>query len=70
MRTIEILDKIHNTYKKVEWDDNMMIIHPLNKEIIILKDMEITGKEITGVIFKEDGNTLILYGIKTKEVDG
>lgn len=70
MSEIEILDKINNTYEKVKRDNNMMLIHPLNKETIILGDMEnIEGKEITGVIFKEDGTTLVLYGNKSEEVD-
>ena len=57
---IELLDKINNTYKKVE-DNIDMVIHPLNKETTFLKDMELEGHKITGVIFKEDGTTLILY---------
>ncbi len=57
---IEILDKINNTYNKVS-DDIDMIIHPLNKETTFIKDMEIPSKRITGVIFKEDGSTMILY---------
>lgn len=61
MQKIEILDKINNTYKKVDRDEDMKVIHPLNKKTIFLKDMELKGEEITGVIFKEDGTTLILY---------
>ena len=59
-KMIELLDKINNTYKKVS-DDIDMVIHPLNNEGTFLKDVEIEGKRITGVIFKEDGSTLILY---------
>ncbi len=57
---IELLDKINNTYKHVS-DDIDMVIHPLNRETTFLKDMELEGHKITGVIFKEDGTTLILY---------
>jgi len=65
---IEILDKINNTYEKVS-ESIDMVIHPLNKETIFLKDVEIEGKNITGVIFKEDGSIIILYGISTSEVE-
>ena len=58
--TIEILDKINLTYDVVS-DDIDMVIHPLNKETTLLKDVELEGMKITGVIFKEDGSTLILY---------
>lgn len=65
---IEILDKINNTYKKVE-DNIDMVIHPLNKEATLKKDMELPSKKITGVIFKEDGSTMILYGnVSTKDL--
>ncbi len=57
---IEILDKINNTYNKVS-NNIDMVIHPLNKEATLLKDMELPSKIITGVIFKEDGTTMILY---------
>ena len=57
---IEILDKINNTYKKVS-NNIDMVIHPLNRETTLIKDMELEGQRITGVIFKEDGSTLILY---------
>ena len=57
---IEILDKINNIYKNVS-DDMDMVIHPLNKETTFLKDMELEGQRITGIIFKEDGTTIILY---------
>ena len=68
MNKIEILDKINNTYEKVEKDLDMLIIHPLNKESYILRDFILEGKKITGVIFSEDGTTMILYGnIKIKK---
>ena len=63
---IEILDKINNTYSKVPFLE--FAIHPLNGQITDLKDMEDEyidlGKIITGVIFKEDGTTMVLYGKK------
>ena len=65
---IEILDKINNTYNKVD-DKIDMVIHPLNKEATFLKDQELEGKTITGVIFKKDGSTLILYQIAISEVN-
>lgn len=58
--TIEILDKINLTYDVVS-DDIDMVVHPLNKEATFLRDVELDGHKITGVIFKEDGTTLILY---------
>ena len=58
--TIEILDKINNTYDVVG-DEIDMVIHPLNRQTTLIKDMELEGQNITGVIFKEDGTTLILY---------
>lgn len=65
---IEILDKINDTYDKVR-DDIDKVIHPLNKETIFLKDMVLPSKTITGVIFKKDGTTLILYTDKrSKEI--
>jgi len=57
---IEIIDKINNTYKKVQ-DDIDMVVHPLNKEATFLKDVELEHHKITGVIFREDGTTMILY---------
>lgn len=57
---IEILDKINNTYKKVPGDIDL-VIHPLNNEATFLKDVLLEGHRITGVIFKEDGTTMILY---------
>ena len=66
-KTIEILDKINNiTYKNVPFLE--FVIHPLNGQITNLREMEDEyielGKIITGVIFKKDGSTLILYGKK------
>ena len=63
---IELLDKINNTYKKVS-NNIDMVIHPLNKEATFLKDMKLEGHKITGIIFKEDGTTLILYKNCIKE---
>ncbi|KKL53570.1 hypothetical protein LCGC14_2274130 [marine sediment metagenome] len=57
---IEILDKINDTTKTVK-DDIDLIIHPLNRETTFLKDMQLEGQKITGIILKEDGTTLILY---------
>ena len=57
---IEILDKVNDTYKQVA-DDIDMVIHPINNEVTFIKDMELTGHRIIGVIFKEDGTTLFLY---------
>jgi len=57
---IEILDKINDITKFVE-DDIDLIIHPLNKETTFLQDMQLEGKKITSIIFKEDGTTMILY---------
>jgi len=63
---IEILDKINNTYKKVPFLE--FAIHPLNGGVTNIKEMEDEykdlGKVITGVIFKEDGTTMVLYGKK------
>ena len=63
---IEILDKINNTYKIVPSLE--FAIHPLNGQITNIKEMENEyielGKVITGVIFKEDGSTMVLYGKK------
>jgi len=63
---IEIIDKINYTCKTVE-DDIDMVIHPLNKETTFLKDVELEGHQIIGVIFDEDGSTLILYKNKNKK---
>ena len=64
---IEILDKINNTYKKIPFLE--FAIHP-NGQITNIKEMEDEyidlGKVITGVIFKEDGTTMVLYGKKDK----
>ena len=66
---IEILDKINNTYKKVPFLE--FAIHPLNGGVTNIKEMEDEykdlGKIITGVIFKEDGTTMVLYGKKRCE---
>ena len=63
---IEILDRINNTYKTVPSLE--FAIHPLNGQIINIKEMKNEyiklGKVLTGVIFKEDGTTMILYGKK------
>lgn len=63
---IEILDKINNTYVKVSFLE--FVIHPLNGQVTDLKEMEDEyielGKIITGVIFKKDGTTIVLYGKK------
>ena len=56
---IEILDKV-NTCKKVS-NDIDMVIHPLNKETTFLKDVGLKNKKIAGIIFDDDGSTLILY---------
>ena len=60
---IEILDKINNIYKKVPFLE--YAIHPLNGEVTDLKELENDyigcGKILTGVIFKEDGSTIVLY---------
>ena len=64
MREIEILDKINNTYNKIPMIE--LAIHPLNGEVTDIKEMDEEyrdcGKIITGVIFKEDGSTVVLYG--------
>ena len=66
---IEILDKINNTYNKVPFLE--FAIHPLNGQVTDLKAMEDEyidlGKVIIGVIFKEDGSTMVLYGKKEDE---
>ena len=63
---IEILDKINNTYDKVPFLE--FAIHPLNVQVTNIKEMEDEyielGKIITGVIFKKDGTTMVLYGNK------
>ena len=63
---IEILDKINNTNKIVPFLE--FAIHPLNGQITNIKEMEDEyidlGKVITGVVFKEDGTTMVLYGEK------
>ena len=63
---IEILDKINNTYWKVYSLE--FAIHPLNGQVTNIGDMEKEyiglGKVITGIIFKKDGSTLVLYGKK------
>ena len=65
---IEILDKINNTYKTVPFLE--FAIHPLNGQVTNIKEMEDEyielGKVITGVIFKEDGTTMVLYGKKER----
>ena len=64
MREIEILDKINDTYEKVPMIE--FAIHPLNGEVIDIKEMDEEyldwGKWVTGVIFKEDGITIVCYG--------
>ncbi len=65
---IELLDKINNTYNKIS-DKIDMVIHPLNKETTFLKDMELEGHKLTGIIFKKDGTTLICYKIIKEETN-
>ena len=64
MREIEILDKINDTYDKIPMIE--FAIHPLNGQVTDIKAMDDEykdlGKIITGVIFKEDGSTIVLYG--------
>ena len=57
---IEILDKINNSYKSVP-DNTKIVKHPLSKQIIYLEKNKLEGKQITEVIFKLDGSTMILY---------
>lgn len=63
---IEILDKINNTYAKVPFLE--FAIHPSHGQVTDLREMEDEyidlGKVITGVIFKKDGTTMVLYGKK------
>lgn len=63
---IEILDKINNTFKVVPFLE--FAIHPLNGQVTNVKEMEDEylelGKIITGVIFKKDGTTMVLYGVR------
>jgi len=57
---IEILDEINNTYKTI-YHRIDVVVHPLNKYKTKLKECHIEGHEIIGIVFKEDGSTLILY---------
>ena len=57
---IEILDEINNTYKSVP-DNTKIVKHPTSKQIIYLEEVKLEGKQITDVIFKLDGSTIVLY---------
>lgn len=63
MDKIEILDKISGLNCIVPKPE--FVFHPLNDQQTDLKEMEAEylelGMEITGVIFKEDGTTMVLY---------
>lgn len=65
---IEILDKINDTNKIVPFLE--FAIHPLNGQVTNIKEMEDEyidlGKVITGVVFKKDGTTMVLYGEKNE----
>jgi len=60
---IEVLDKINNTYRKVPFLE--FAIHPLNGQVTNIKEMDQEyielGMRVSGVIFKEDGTTMVLY---------
>lgn len=63
---VRILDKINNTDLNVPFLE--FAIHPLNGEITNInrmnkKHIEL-GKILTGIIFEEDGTTIVLYGKK------
>ena len=68
MREIEILDKINNIYIKIPMIE--FAIHPSNGQTTDIKEMDEEykdcGKIVTGVIFKEDGSTIVLYGKEVK----
>ncbi|KKM79961.1 hypothetical protein LCGC14_1344670 [marine sediment metagenome] len=57
---IEILDKINNAHKTI-YHRIDVVIHPLNQEKTLLKECYIKGYRISGIVFKKDGSTLILY---------
>lgn len=61
--SLEVLDKIRNQYYIITPKPEFAV-HPLNGELTDLKEMDEykdVGMEITGVIFKEDGTTILLY---------
>ena len=64
---IEIIDKINNTVEKIP-DNTEAIIDPIGNPIII-KDNEIEGQKIVGIIHKRDGSTLFCYVNKEREVE-
>ena len=68
MREIEILDKINDIYTKIPMIE--FAIHPSDGEVTNIKEMDEEykdcGKIVTGIIFKEDGSTIVLYGKEVK----
>ncbi len=66
--SIEILDEINNINKNIP-DNTDMVIHPLNKETTFLKDIELEGHKLTGIIFEKDGTTMICYKIIKEETN-
>ena len=64
---IEIIDKVNLKVKSVP-NDIEVIIDP-NGNTVFLKDYQLKGQRIFGVIHKEDGSTIFLYKNIRKEKD-
>ena len=56
---IEIIDKTNNTIRSVP--DSLEVVIDPNGNSIFLEDYHIEGKELYGIIHKEDGTTNFLY---------
>jgi hypothetical protein len=56
---IEIIDKINNTVRQVV-DDLEIVVDPAGI-VFHVKDYQLDGQRIFGIIHKEDGSTLFCY---------
>lgn len=58
---LEVLDKVNDIYEVVPYTE--FVIHPNGclVDLELLDEYKDVGKFITGVVFKRDGSTLVLY---------